>query len=295
MSTFETPTPISVTVDLVGSVQITASDRHDTVVRVRPADDAKAADIRVAAQTRVEYADGALLVKAPKHWRQYTPFGSGGLIDVTIELPTGSHVDGDSSLGDFRGEGELGTCRLKTAMGAIRLDHTATAHLRTAYGNITVDRIDGGADVTTGSGEIHIGTIDGTALVKNSNGDTKLGDMRGELHIKASNGDILVDRARGSVTAKTANGDVRILQVEQGSIVVETGNGELEIDIPEGTAAWLDVSSRYGSVRNLLATTERPEPAAPTVDVRARTSCGDIVIGRAPTPAPMPTGEGRDR
>ncbi len=282
MPTFETPTPISVTVDLVGSVEISASDRRDTVVRVRPADDSKTADVRVAAQTQVDYADGLLLVKAPKHWRQYTPFGSGGLIDVSIELPTGSHVDADSALGDVRGEGELGTCRVKTSMGTIRLDHTATAHLHTAYGNITVDRVDGGADVSTGSGEIRIGTIAGTALLKNSNGDTKLGDITGDLRVKAANGDILIDRAHGPVTARTANGAVRIMHVVHGTIVVETGNGDLEVGIPEGTAAWLDVSSRYGTVRNLLDTTDGPEPSTPTVDVRARTSCGDIVIGRAP-------------
>ena len=36
MPTFETPDPISVTIDIVGDARITASDRTDTVVTVRP-------------------------------------------------------------------------------------------------------------------------------------------------------------------------------------------------------------------------------------------------------------------
>ena len=42
MPTFDTPEPITVTLELgVGDVRITASDRADTVVEVRPSDPAK--------------------------------------------------------------------------------------------------------------------------------------------------------------------------------------------------------------------------------------------------------------
>ena len=67
MPTFDTPEPISVTIDLaVGDVRIIASDRADTVVDVRPSDASNEDDVKAAEQTRVEYADGQLLVKAPK-------------------------------------------------------------------------------------------------------------------------------------------------------------------------------------------------------------------------------------
>jgi hypothetical protein len=42
MPTFDTPAPISVSVDIgAGNIEIIASDRADTVVEVRPANPAK--------------------------------------------------------------------------------------------------------------------------------------------------------------------------------------------------------------------------------------------------------------
>jgi hypothetical protein len=54
MPTFDTPEPISVSLEIgVGDIQIAASDRADTVVEVRPTDPRKAADVQAAEQTRV--------------------------------------------------------------------------------------------------------------------------------------------------------------------------------------------------------------------------------------------------
>ena len=74
MPVFDTPEPISVTVELgVGDLRIVTGDRADTVVEVRPSDPAKKGDVTAAEQTRVEYTGGRLLIKAPKSWRRYTP------------------------------------------------------------------------------------------------------------------------------------------------------------------------------------------------------------------------------
>ena len=279
MPVFTTPEPIYVTIELnIGDARIIAGDRTDTVVEVRPRDDSKAADIRAAEQTRVEYSSGRLLVKSP---RQRNFLGRGNPVDVTIELPAGSQVQGDSGMGEFDCEGHLGECRFKTGMGNIRLDHTSALHLKTGMGNIAVDRASGDADVTTGSGEVRIGDIGGAAVIKNSNGDTVVGEVTGNLRVKSANGRISVDRAHASVMAKTANGNIRIGEVVNGAIVLETAAGELEVGIREGTAAWLDLSSKYGRVRNSLDETDSPEQSEAKVEIRARTSYGDIKIHRA--------------
>jgi hypothetical protein len=57
--------------------------------------------------------------------------------------------------------------------------------------------------------------------------------------------------------------------------------GELEVGIREGTAALLDVRSQYGNVRNFLTASDGPKASDQTVEVRARTSYGDIVIRRS--------------
>ena len=57
--------------------------------------------------------------------------------------------------------------------------------------------------------------------------------------------------------------------------------GDLEIGIAEGTAAWLEVNTGFGQVRNLLDNTTRPKESDQTVEVRARTSFGGITIRRS--------------
>ncbi len=282
MPTFDTPESISVTLDvLAGNARLIASDRTDTVVEVQPTDASNEADRKAVKETRVEFADGRLLVRRMKQLRRYSPFKRTGSIDVTIELPAGSGVEGDAALADFRSEGRLGECRLKASLGDIRLDSTGPLHLSTSLGTIAVHRAAGRTEVTTASGDVRIGEIDGPAEIKNSNGDTWLGDVTGDARLIAANGNIAVDRARATVTAKTSIGNIRIGEVARGSVVLQTASGELEIGIREGTAAWLDVKSGFGKVHNYLGAADRPEESDDTVEVRGRTSIGDIVIRRS--------------
>jgi hypothetical protein len=280
MPTFETPEPISATIDVpVGDVRISAGDGGFTVVDVRPSDASNDEDVKAAQLTRVEYASEQLLVKAPKP-RSWSFRSAGGSIDVTIELPAGSNVHGAGQLADFRCDGRLGDCRIKTGLGHIQLDRADTLSLKSGIGDIGVDRATGHADVTVGSGDVRVRQLDGSAVIKNSNGDTWVGVAGDDLRVKAANGSIAVDVARATVVAKSANGDVRLGEVVRGSVVLETQLGDLEVGIPDGTAAWLDVIAKAGKVHNTLDAADAPEPSADTVDVRARTSAGSVVIRR---------------
>lgn len=281
MTTFETQQPITATLDLsVGSARIIASDRTDTVVEILPSDPSRNDDIEAAERTHAEYADGRLSVIAPKTWRRYSPFSHRASIQVRIELPTGSRLRGDSAMGDFDGEGRLGDCRVKTAYGNIRLDETAALEAHSSYGDITVGLVAGDAQVSTSSGDIRVREVKGAAQVKNSDGDCTVGAVDGELRVKSSNGDITIRRAEGSVDAKTANGSIQVARIARGSVTLATACGDLEIGIREGTAAWLDVSSGYGDVRNSLTPADNPQPGD-TVEVHARTSYGDVIIRRS--------------
>ncbi|MGI9185727.1 MAG: DUF4097 family beta strand repeat-containing protein [Solirubrobacteraceae bacterium] len=264
---------------VVGDVRIAAGDRADTVVELRPSDSARPADVNAAEQTRVEYSGGRLLVKATGRWRSWSPFGYGGSVDVSIELPTGSRVTGASSLGSFRCTGVLGDCHIKTA-GEIHVEQARTVKLMTGLGDINVERASGDAELITASGDVHAEEIDGAVVIKNSNGDTRVGEITGELSVKAANGEIAVARSHSSIVAKTANGDIRVGAAGRGSVVAETGVGGVEIAIPEGTAAWLDLHTGYGQLHNNLEAAEAPQSGADAVEVRARTGYGDITIRR---------------
>ena len=279
MPSFATPEAITLDIDVVaGGVLIAASDRDDTVVEVGPADPDNTKDVAAAEGTAVDFAGGRLTVKTP---RSRGIFGKAGTVDVVVRLPTGSHVVAHGGLADFRAEGTLGECRFKTSAGHIRLQDTAALKAATSHGDVAVEQVTGRAELSTGSGELRVDRLDGSGTVKNSNGATRIGEVTGDVRVGAANGDIFVGRAGGDVHAKTANGRIRVDEVVRGSVVMETSAGELEVGIREGTAAWLDARSLTGRVRNELTSADAPGEAEERVEVRARTSLGDIVVHRA--------------
>ncbi|MFD7100964.1 DUF4097 domain-containing protein [Streptomyces xanthophaeus] len=278
MPSFDTSEPISVAARVeAGSIQFSAGDRLDTVVEARPRDPKREQDVRAADQTEITYASGVLTVRTPKP----NLFGRTGIVDVTVELPTGSGIDMTGAWAQVLGEGRLGEVHVKTSSGDVRLDTTGPLRLTAAHGSITVERVEGPAEITTSSGSLRVGLIDGPAVLKNSHGTTTVGATTGELRVSGANGDIEIRRAGDSVTATTAHGALRVGEVTRGSVQLETSYGSIEVGVREGTAAWLDVSSGSGQVRNTLTTSETPEGSEDTVKVRARTRHGNIDVRRA--------------
>jgi hypothetical protein len=297
MPTFDTPEPISASLEIgVGDIRIVADDRSDTVVEVRPTDPTKKGDAAAARQTRVEFAAGRLQVKAPKGWKRYTPLGGRESIDVRIELPAGSHVRGETDLGAVRCTGRLGDVHFKTGLGEIRLEQAGEVEVRSGAGDIIVDQAAGSAELRTGSGAVQARGIGGGAVVTNGNGDTWIGEVSGELRVSAANGRITVDQAHAAATAKTANGDVRLSEVAGGEVHAQTACGKVDIGVLDGVAAWLDLYTKYGRVRNDLDAVDHSEPGEATVQVRARTSFGDITVRRAlPLASQLPQPASQDR
>ncbi|TQK50078.1 putative adhesin [Streptomyces sp. SLBN-118] len=296
MPAFETPEPISATFELdAGTARITAGKRTDTVVEVLPRNGSDDNDVRAVQQTQVTCSGGRLTVKTPK---KRSPFGKPGAIEVIVELPAGSDVRGTTGLGGFFCEGRLGEAVLKSSLGDLQVEEAAGADLRTDHGDIRLARSTGDVEVI-GSGRVEVGTVDGAATVKNSNGGTEIGEVTGDLKTNAANGDISVGIAHSSVGAKSANGRVeigvahagvdascaaggiRVGDVIRGRIDLRTSVGDLEVGIREGTAAWLDVNTKFGMVRNSLGSSAGPADSDETVEVHARTAAGDIIVRRA--------------
>jgi hypothetical protein len=280
MPTFDTPEPIAVTLQLgIGDVRIVAGDRLDTVVDVQPSDPTKASDLTAARQTRIAYANGTLVVEAPKGWRQWTPWGGQQSIDVRIQLPSGSSVRGSAGVAGLHCSGRIGECRFQTGVGDLTLEEAGSVDFKAGAGGASADVIGGRAEIRT-AGAVRIGRIDGPAGIKNSNGDTWIGEITGEARVTAANGAISVDLAREGVSAKTANGDVRLAEVWRGSVVAQSAFGSVEVGVPEGTPVWLDLETRLGHVRNDLNEAEPPGPGEGSVEIHAHTSMGDVTVHR---------------
>jgi hypothetical protein len=278
MPTFQTPAPISATIEFdVGIARLVATDRVDTVVHVAPTDEHVDRDVRAARDTKVSYENGVLLVKGP---RKRATFGKPGSVEVTVELPTGSSLTSNTPMGEFTCVGGFGDLRLKSSVGDLRVERAASAHLSCQLGNVVLDHVTGDAEVSA-TGKITVGLVEGNTTVKNANGETDIREVRGDVHARTANGGITIGVAHGNVDAKTSFGSVRIADVRRGQVVAETAVGEVEVGIHAGSLAWLDVSAKLGQVRNEMTTTDAPEGDADKVEVHASTALGNITVRRA--------------
>ena len=280
MPTFTTPSPIDLAINLpVGAIEVVASDRTDTVVTVSPTNPDKAVDRRGAEETTVDFDGERLTVKGPKP--RISIIGPSESVDLKVELPTGSRLTAEISVGGVRTSGRLGATRIKASTGTVEVDAVADLWLRASHGSASVASADGSIEVTADHGQIRVGTVTGDAIVKSSHGGVQLDDVGGDLDAKLSYGDLEIGTARGSITAKTAYGTIRIADVSAGSVELDSGYGQVTVGVREGVSAWLDLSSKGGRVRNELEGDTSPELAQSSVAVRARTGFGDITIRRA--------------
>ena len=278
MPTYSTPTPIDLAINLpVGRIDVLASDRDDTVVTVEPTNPTKAADRRGAEETRIEFDGQRLTITGPKP--RFSVIGPSESIDLKVELPIGSRLTAESSVGNVRTIGRLGATRIKSS--SVELDTTGDLWVRAQHGNVTVGAAEGSAEITADHGQIRIGAVGGDATIKASHGSIRIDESAGDVDAKLSYGDLEITRALGSVTAKTAYGSVQVLEVSSGSVQVESGYGQVTIGVLDGVPAWLDLSSKDGRVRNELDGDRAPRASEDSVAVRARTQFGDINVRRA--------------
>lgn len=278
MPTFATPAPITASVDIVlGDITFAAGERADTVVEVQPIDPTRPLDIQAADQVIIEYAHGRLQVKHPK---LRTAFASRyGSVRVLVWLPAGSHVQGNTAEGEYVVQGVVGSCRLKNAIGDIRVDQASEVRLKTSGGRVTVDHVSGSADVSA-NGAVRVRRIDGDAEVTTIGGEIWIGEVGGELRADSSVGGITVEVARAAVKAKTATGHIRLGRLGSGPVDLSAAIGKLEVGVPAGIAVRLDAHTPTGRIRNLLDAAD--DQSGRTVKVRARCNGGgDIVVHRA--------------
>lgn len=263
MGTFATPHPLSARIDLgSGSVRVRASDRIDTVVRVRPGNPASDADVQAAEQTRVDLVGDVLRISSPRRPRLLFFTGTVS-VEVDVQLPTGSSLEVGCASGDVECSGVLGDVRIACRYGDVRVDRARSVR------------------AATSAGDLHLGTIEGRAEASTAYGSVRVTDAGDDLRLDTSCGDLAIERARGSVDARTRYGQITVGSVERGAVALETAYGAVDAGVREGTAAWLDLHAMSGRVQHRLTESEAPAGSEQTVEIHARTSFGDILIRRA--------------
>lgn len=302
MTTFVTPTPVALTVDVAVSAEIhvhaVAGTESEVVVTPRSA--TRVIDVKAAEETQVDLVAGRLTVVL-RSLRRFSWFSDGGAVDVTVRVPIGSDVDLRSGAGHLRCHGELGEVRAHTGAGDIRVDHCGPITAKTDAGDVVVERVVGSADLRTDSGTLLVREVEGDARLRSAHGEVVVGVVTGALEAKSSHGRVVADRATGPATLTTAHGNLVLGHVERGVVELRTASGSIEVGVAEGVAAWLDLRTGYGVVRSDLEASGEPAPGEPSVELHAKTSYGDVTVRRSvtgrpsqpgPTTSTTPTSEG---
>ncbi|MEV4309769.1 DUF4097 family beta strand repeat-containing protein [Nonomuraea sp. NPDC049624] len=257
MDTFDTPEPIVAVVSFTAAdIRISATQRTDTTVEVRPADPADATDVAAAERARVTYAGGRLTVKDRSSIRSLP-----GCVAVTVELPSGSALDISLRDGHLNGQGRLGEVRAHVSRGHIHLARTGESRLSTDDGDITVATSGGTAALTTARGQIKVGESIGATVIGNGAGD------------------VTVDRAADGLRVTVEQGAVKVGAMARGRADLDVGAGTIDVGIPDGSAVLLDAKTTLGRVRDNLGD-DPGMSAGNTVELHAHVAQGDILLHR---------------
>ncbi|MER7057752.1 MULTISPECIES: DUF4097 family beta strand repeat-containing protein [unclassified Streptomyces] len=194
MPQFDTPAQVSAVIDVpAGHIRFIAADRTDTTVEVLPADPSKSRDVKAAEQVTVAYDGGVLRIEAAPAKNRVLGSPSGA-VEVTVQLPAGSSVEGKAAAAEIRGVGRLGDVTFDNAQGSVKLDEAASARLTVLAGDVSLGRLGGPAQISTQKGDIRIAEA-----------------MRGTVTLRTEQGEISVTAARGvsaALDAGTAYGRI---------------------------------------------------------------------------------------
>jgi DUF4097 and DUF4098 domain-containing protein YvlB len=201
--------------------------------------------------------------------RRMLSLGRGGAVRIDIALPAGSRLKVSAASADTEADGVYSDCRFATASGAVTIDDVT--------GNIKAD---------SASGDIAVGSLVGDGRIATASGDARIDRVEGDVTFQAASGNLTVGTLRGNLRAQAASGSVTVAVATAGALTAHTSSGDVEVGIPEGTAARLELTTGSGVVDNRLGASDGPVAGDETLIVHARTGSGDISIRRAaPTPA----------
>lgn len=120
----------------------------------------------------------------------------------------------------------------------VTLPQTRGLVLKTSNGSITINQLQGPANLQSSNGALKIFDHHGPLLLSTSNGSVQVRDADESVEAKTSNGRIdvvLREDNPGPVQLKTSNGSIHLKVGKgfQGSLHARTSNGSLQADLPD--------------------------------------------------------------
>jgi len=119
-------------------------------------------------------------------------------------------------------------------------------------------------DVHSGDGDLSVRGLEGDITLSTQDGNIDADSLKGDLHASTGDGNMRVGGRFGSLNLKTGDGRISA-QISQGSEMVSgwsvrSGDGDVQLSLPEGFSADLDVRTGDGEITSDLPVTVRGSP-----------------------------------
>jgi DUF4097 and DUF4098 domain-containing protein YvlB len=221
----------------------------DGSVRVRPSDSAKV-------EFRVIYEGYTLNDNLTLEARQ-----DGNRVELIERIQRF-----DSWKHDWK-EREFGRRRINIE---VRAPKDSDLRIETGDGSVHVSSMNGLVDVRTGDGFVDVSDLSGRVDVRSGDGAIQADRVKGDLRLRTTDGAINGTDLDGRLQAWTGDGQVQltgrfdelniasgdgrvVARATKGSVVsfpwnIRTGDGSVEVAIPDGLKADLDVATRDGRI-----------------------------------------------
>ena len=130
----------------------------------------------------------------------------------------------------------------------VSIPQDASVELKTSGGNVTVDDLDGTANIHTSGGDIKLAVIGGEIDASTSGGNVILEDGKAKVRLETSGGNISVKHIGGTADLHTSGGDIKIDSAE-GSVDAETSGGDVKAGFTGGLKGDCSLSTSGGQVK----------------------------------------------
>lgn len=200
-----------------GSIEVRGWDRPDVVVEI---------ERRGQNQAAVD----TIKVKATQ---------SGNTITIDVPKPaTINHV--------FFGQSPSASLVVSVPMQAI-------LKLDSGDGSVTIRRVNGKISVRTDDGSVRITEAKGEIVVQTGDGSIQAAEIDGRVDLETRDGSIVIDGVLHAVRADSGDGSIK-LTAQKGSAMdtdwaATTGDGSIDVRVPDGFGAEVDAKSNDGRVR----------------------------------------------
>jgi DUF4097 and DUF4098 domain-containing protein YvlB len=254
--------PVDISIDSwgAGGIVVSGEPTDSIIVQVVPSRRSAGVD-DLLDQVQVAFEDGQLYISGPRVGTFRRKQG----LDLTIKTPAGSSCAAKTVSADLSCVGDVSAVSLQTASGDLTAASVGDVTVRSASGDVLLNRAAGTVSAHTASGDVQAAQVDG------------------DLRVNTASGDVTIGFCAGPVSVRTASGDVKLTAVGGAQVVLASASGDLEVGVLPGRGVYLDLASNSGDIRSELDASDgnEAEDESAAMQISCRSMSGDIKITKA--------------